>query len=511
MKILDCTLRDGGYYTNWDFNEDLVINYCKSMEALPIDYVEVGYRSIPIDGYLGEYFYCPIYVLEKLKVLMPSKKLVIILNEKDIREKHVNNLLEPCKTSISMVRIAVEPKNFDRAIKLAIAIKKIGFEVAFNVMYMSKWTPDDTFLNNLDKIGGVVDYFYMVDSFGGMMPNEVQNITKLVKSKTEIPLGFHGHNNLEMALINTKMALDAGCEIIDATITGMGRGAGNLKTELLLTYLNKHNDIKINYSALSNTVSDFENLNKNYNWGTSLPYMFSGAFSLPQKQVMEWVSMNRYSMESIVNALNNKKENTVDNISLPYFESKKQYKKAFIIGGGISIVNHLEAIKEYIRKNKDIAVVFAGVRYVEILKNLNCEKFIALTGRELSKLPKNEIINYKQVQFVYAPFPRFMGTVIDKTIMPYAKELKNMSFTESLNDSPLAIAIQTGLDLKVKIFQFIGFDGYASYNDSSDKYLLANENQLIFDDLMKLSNIQIEFLNKTSYNITNIKSIYNQI
>ena len=71
--------------------------------------------------------------------------------------------------------------------------------------------------------------------------------------------------------------------------------------------MNKFHNIKIDYAALSNTVSDFENLNKNYNWGTSLPYMFSGAFSLPQKQVMEWVSMNRYPMESIVNALNNKR------------------------------------------------------------------------------------------------------------------------------------------------------------------------------------------------------------
>ena len=209
MKILDCTLRDGGYYTNWDFNQDLVTTYCKSMEALPIDYVEVGYRSISLDGYLGEYFYCPIYVLEKLKSLMPSKKLVIILNEKDIRETHVSELLEPCISYISLVRIAIDPKNFDRAIELAKAVKKLGFEVAFNVMYMSNWTPNDSFLNNLDMIEGVVDYFYMVDSFGGMMPNEVQNITELVKLKTEIPLGFHGHNNLEMALINTKTAMDS--------------------------------------------------------------------------------------------------------------------------------------------------------------------------------------------------------------------------------------------------------------------------------------------------------------
>ena len=85
IKLLDCTLRDGGYYTDWNFDDTLVEVYAEAMESLPIDYVEVGYRSIPLKGYLGQYFYCPEYVLERLKTLMPSKELTIILNEKDIR------------------------------------------------------------------------------------------------------------------------------------------------------------------------------------------------------------------------------------------------------------------------------------------------------------------------------------------------------------------------------------------------------------------------------------------
>ena len=71
MKILDCTIRDGGYYTNWDFDQNLISEYCKSMEELPIEYIEVGYKSIPLKGYLGKYFYSPIYVLKELKCLMP--------------------------------------------------------------------------------------------------------------------------------------------------------------------------------------------------------------------------------------------------------------------------------------------------------------------------------------------------------------------------------------------------------------------------------------------------------
>ena len=105
MKLLDCTIRDGGYYTNWDFDKDLIKTYCKSMESLPIDYVEVGYRSIPLEGYLGEYFYCPDFVMKELKEMMPSKNLVIILNEKDIRASHVPELLKPCQGYITMVKL----------------------------------------------------------------------------------------------------------------------------------------------------------------------------------------------------------------------------------------------------------------------------------------------------------------------------------------------------------------------------------------------------------------------
>ena len=236
IKLLDCTLRDGGYYTDWNFEDTTVEVYAEAMESLPIDYVEVGYRSIPMEGYLGKYFYCPEYVLKRLKELMPSKELTIILNEKDIRPSHIKEgLLSPCKLYVSMIRIAIDPKNMERAIELAKEVKKEGFKVAFNVMYMSNWKADSSFLNHLKGVEIVIDYFYMVDSYGGVMPEDVKETIQLVKSKTNVPLGFHGHDNLEMGLINTITAIDAGCDIVDATVTGMGRGAGNLKSELLLT------------------------------------------------------------------------------------------------------------------------------------------------------------------------------------------------------------------------------------------------------------------------------------
>jgi 4-hydroxy 2-oxovalerate aldolase len=508
MKILDCTLRDGGYYTNWDFDKSVVINYCKTVEKLPIEYIEVGYRSIPLDGYLGEYFYCPDYVLKELKSLMPSKKLTIILNEKDIRASHVDELLSPCIPYISLVRIAVDPSNFERAILLAKAVKRLGFEVAFNVMYMSNWKQDSTFLNLLEGIDDTIDYFYMVDSFGGVFPKDVKEIIDLVKSKTTIPLGFHGHNNLEMAMANTLTAIDEGCSIVDGTITGMGRGAGNLRTELLLTYFESQKQIQIDYTELGNMVYDFEKMKKHYGWGTNLPYMFSGANSLPQKQVMEWVSMNRYSLSSILNALNNQKEEKQDNFKLPILKREKKFNTAIILGGGRSVINHNEALKRFAANNEDTCIIHAGARNVSDYLEVETKQYYTLVGIESDKLVKRvgDLSKLSQV-CVYPPFPRKMGTVIPKEIKHLCKELNSINFTQGHLDSLMAIAIQTSLDLGVSKIFLAGFDGYDTTINET-QFILAEENQNIINKALKIDSIDICSITPTKYKNIKTRSIY---
>ena len=125
FKILDCTLRDGGYYTNWDFDSALVKNYLTSMNSLPIDYIEIGYRNPHLSGYFGEYYFLPAHTLQRIRSIT-NKKIAIILNEKDIREPILNELLLPCVGIVDLVRIAVDPVNFVRALSLAKKIKAIG-------------------------------------------------------------------------------------------------------------------------------------------------------------------------------------------------------------------------------------------------------------------------------------------------------------------------------------------------------------------------------------------------
>lgn len=509
MKLLDCTIRDGGYYTKWDFDNDLIVEYSALMESLPIDYVEVGYRSITLEGYLGKYFYCPVYVLKELKSLMPSKKLAIILNEKDIKVDHLEELLLPIKPFITLVRVAVDPKNFERAIILAKAVKEFGFEVAFNMMYMSDWKNNSLFLNSLDKLENTLDFFYMVDSFGGILPKEVKEIIKLVKSKTKVSLGFHGHDNLSLGLINSITALEQGCEIIDSTITGMGRGSGNLRTELLLTFLESQNKIKINYSKLGNVVSKFEELKRQYNWGTSLPYIFSGAYSLPQKEVMDWVSKRSYSIDSIIQALQNKKENISDNIKMSSLSNEDVIKTALIIGGGDNAKIHAKAIHEFVKLHplNSICLIYSSSKNLIYHNKINIKQFFCLVGNEGHRLNENLDVGLREGVYkcVLPAYPREMGTFIPEDFKHKTFELQNIKFTDKYHDSHLALALQTSIQLECKEVYLVGFDGYYD-NVSKREFDLASENNYLINKF-KETDIKISSLTETNYNV-NIEPLF---
>jgi len=483
MNILDCTLRDGGYYTNWDFNHELVLDYFNAVEKLPIEYIEIGYRSTPQKEYLGEYFYCPEYLLKKAKKIMPNKKLAIMLNEKDTKKDDLDILLNPCIGIISLVRMAVSPSKIEEAIEIAKEIKSRGFEVAFNVMYMSEWATDKSMINRFKIVNGVVDYFYMVDSFGGVVPDEVETLTRELKTVISCAIGFHGHNNLELGLANTLAAIKGGIDIIDATITGMGRGAGNLKTELLLTYLSSKHDLDVDFNALTNTVVEFETLQKNYQWGTNLPYMVSGANSLPQKDVMEWVTQRFYSIGSIVRALHNLKENQPDNIKLPIFNlnKKEKFKTTIIIGGGTSVVEHTEAILQFVEKNKnDICIIHASAKNAKPFLVCNVPQYFCLVGNESQRLERifDDSISI-EMKCILPAYPRKMGTYIPSNMKDASFELEKVEFTDKFSDSHFAIALQTSISLSVEKIYVVGYDGYTEQIGEKEKNLIAENNYLI--------------------------------
>ena len=505
MKILDCTLRDGGYYTNWDFDQKLVKIYLDCMEKLPVDILEIGYRNPIQQGYQGEYFYCPLETMQFIRK-NSTKELAILIDEKQVNINNIKELLQPCSGLINLVRIAVKPENVFNALELSSIIKKMNFKVALNVMYLSKWNDFEEINQVLPKLKNKVDYFYLVDSYGSIFPEELISTIKSIQKETDVSLGFHGHNNIELALINTLEAINNNCAIVDATITGMGRGAGNLKLELLLSVLNKKNNLKVDYNYLTEILVEFKKIKEKFNWGTSLPYMVSGINSLPQKDVMEWVSKKYYSINSIIRALNqnNNKKSSYYNL----FSPQKKYNQAIIVGGGFSVNNHLNGILNYINQNDDLCIIHASSKNAIGFKDITNSQYFCLVGNEGIRIKKVfKDLNGFKGKCILPPSPRKMGTFVPEIILNQTYELSKIDFTNVVKDSHLAIALQTALELDVKDIYLVGFDGYLDGNIQPKDRELFIENNNLFKDALKV-NLNICSITPSLYKSIPQTSIY---
>lgn len=505
MKILDCTLRDGGYYTNWDFDDALVTTYINAMNQLPIDYIELGYRNVPSNGYTGKFGYSPVSVLKQIRN-NSKKKLAIMLNEKSTRPDDLSTLLLPIIGLVDMIRIAVDPINFERAVILATEIKKLGFEVGFNTMYMSKWKEYEGFLDKLEKINGIADLFCMVDSFGGITPSDIKEITKIVKEKTTCPIGFHGHNNLQLGLINTLTAIEEGVDFVDATILGMGRGAGNLNMELLLTMLSKRG-LEVKFNILGDVIFSFQPLLDKYAWGTNLPYMLSGANSIPQKDVMDWVTNRTYSFNSIVLALDNRRNGIEDNTHYPLLPNISA-RRMMIVGGGNSVVTHTSAIIEFLQRNQDIIVILATSRHATLFNKINNKKIYCLVGNEAKRMTCNIKKNEFKGICVLPPYPRTMGTEVPEYAKPHTYELPEIAFTKQYQDSCTAVALKTTIEANTEEIFLVGYDGYMGEILSDKEMDLSNENRTLFENYINFTGKKLQSLTPTLYKSLIAKSVY---
>jgi len=514
MQILDCTLRDGGYYTNWNFDLELVHDYIETTNKLPIEYLEIGYRSKELNGYYGEYFYCPDYIIDMFSD-MSNKKLAVLVNEKDISPEEVWTILSPCIGKLTMIRIAVNPDRLDTALLVALEIKKLGFEVAFNLMYMSKWMSNTDFINSLCRVDGIVDYLYLVDSYGGIYPADVKKVISQIQLITKTQLGFHGHNNLELALINTLTAKESGVSVSDVTVTGMGRGAGNLSTELLLTALDAQGQLNVDYNALAAIVEGFTYLKREHEWGTNLAYMVSGGYSLPQKDVMQSFAKRYYSLESIIAALTSSKgfknnESKAFDKLRDRFKSKK-IEKALLIGGGSSISKNIRAIEIFLKNNEDVVLIHASAKNSSYFKIFSGRNIYCLVGNEGHRLREvlGDVSSFSDI-CVVPKMPRKMGTYVPDEVVASVCELEEMFFSPDLGDAHTAIALQACVELGIKSVYAVGYDGYTNSEITKKELQLSKENESIFDEFSS-SYGELISLTETKYELLKKSSVYAKI
>ena len=309
LKILDCTIRDGGYLNDWHFDLKLVRELYRAHSRSGVDFVEIGFRST--DKYFdpkqyGPWRFTPETLLSEVVkgISGPAVSLMVDFGKVDIED------IPDRKNSIaSMYRVAVHKDKVLQAVELCNVIADKGYISSIQLMGIVNYTEDD-FNQILESLkDSKIDYVYFADSYGSLLPSDIKGILDRL-SVTGKKIGFHAHNNLQLGFANTLEAIKCGVDIVDGTVYGIGRGPGNLPIEILLSYLEK-TSVKNNYNTIP--VLDIIDrymldLHKDLKWGYDLSYMLSGMFEVHPYYSKTMVDYRVYSIEDILRTLETVKE-----------------------------------------------------------------------------------------------------------------------------------------------------------------------------------------------------------
>jgi 4-hydroxy 2-oxovalerate aldolase len=277
IKVLDCTIRDGGLINNHDFEHDFVRKVYKAISEAGVDYMEMGYKNSKEIFSPKEYGYWKFCDDDEIKKVIgdmkSSTKLSVMV---DVGRVDIDDIRPKSESPVDMIRTASYVKDIDKAIFLANHFSDKGYETTINIMAISKdMGPElDEALHQIDE-ECKVDVVYIVDSFGALYQEPVEYLIKKAKSilkKKEV--GFHGHNHQQLAFGNTIEAIIHGANYLDATVYGIGRAAGNCPLELLIGFLkNPKFDIRPILDLIS---QEFIPLREKIEWGYIIPYAIAG-------------------------------------------------------------------------------------------------------------------------------------------------------------------------------------------------------------------------------------------
>ncbi len=291
LKVLDCTIRDGGLINNYQFTDELVKAVYRSACDSGVDIIELGKKLAVSDEYTrekyGKWNFCD---EDDLKMVIDShesdyRPLIAVMF--DVGRVDTNALQQADQSPIDMVRTACYVADTEKGIDLAKRSKDLGYQTTINIMAPSAAIRSDL-KEALDEVSKAdeVDYLYLVDSYGAYYSEQVTDYLNLYKEHCpNKELGFHAHNNQQLAFSNTQQAIIDGVNLLDATINGIGRGAGNCNLELLLNFLKNP---KFNVAPVYKTIQEyFVPLREEIEWGFNDIYGISGHLNQHPRAAMK--------------------------------------------------------------------------------------------------------------------------------------------------------------------------------------------------------------------------------
>lgn len=384
FKILDCTIRDGGYLNDWTFDKTLVRELYRNLSRAGIDFIEIGFRhKQPADK--GIWCSCPEELIHEICGEISGVGIALLV---DLGKVDFDKIPPAKKSLVRLYRVACNKSEVMQGLQLAEAIKARGYVVSLNLMGIANYSkPELEALVPLLR-NSSLDYVYFADSYGSLFPHEIKGYIDTLKS-TGKKIGFHPHNNLQLAFANTLEALRYDIDIVDGTVFGMGRGAGNLPLEILLTYLEriKGHDIYNSLPVLDLIDRFFLKMNEDIRWGYNLPYMLSGANTVHPNYAKHMMDHYYYTMDDMtkvldvikdINPVGYSKQLMDKIIQSGFVKPKDDLGQEDIDPEELSLVKKKHKVEYFDRhKGKDFLILANGPSLQEFQKNI--QEFIEQT------------------------------------------------------------------------------------------------------------------------------------
>ena len=236
--IMDVTLRDGSYMTHFQITCDQAANIASCLDEAGLQYIEIGHGisvgakeyGISSISHDVEYAKSVANVVRRAKIGMLALPHIATIEQ-----------MEPLAPYLDFIRIGTNIDNVRECSKFIKQCRSFDLEIFFQMIRSSSFSVSKITYAAQQVEEMDVDVIYVVDTAGRLLPDETKNCITHLKEKIKKPIGFHAHNHLGLALANSLAAIDAGCDWVDASLLGMGRGAGNAQLEALLILLEKKN------------------------------------------------------------------------------------------------------------------------------------------------------------------------------------------------------------------------------------------------------------------------------
>ena len=527
IKILDCTIRDGGYYNKWQFSNKLIGNYIRKINQAKIDFAEVGFRLKKKTTRLGISAYSSNEYLKNIK--SKYTKICIMVNAADlVVEKKFNKnnfsklFSKKFPKNLYMVRIACHLHELDAIIPQLRFLKTKFRNIAINLMQISEIKNKDLIIRTkkLEKKRKYLKVFYIADSLGCLNKKKLTSIVGTIKKNWHGEIGFHAHDNMQKALSNCEAGIKAGITWLDSTLLGMGRGPGNVKTEELIT-VNKILKKKIDSKPIKELVKEyFVPLKKKFSWGTNIYYLLAAQNKIHPTYIQTLIGDKQkkkliYEKIKILSKINSTNFNPdfLDNSHNIFNNNKNIYRpkneinnrNVLIIGSGKSVSKHKNKIEKLIANEKLFTIKLNMMKnidddYVDLRLSSHPSRILSNIN-ELKKITKKIIIPssfYKKISSVdYA----------NKNVIffPFKISKKNkFSFKNNLIESPCNLSLSFALGIvnlgNAKKIYLAGFDGFENieyknveFNEMINAY--HNYNAKKFFSITK-SKFNIKFLKK---------------